>query len=72
MIKHFLLTFVFSFFISSCAKPSEHQEKTNSIDHKSINKSHNSLNDNHMPKVTIAGPDLLLKTVQSNKTMLFL
>ncbi|WP_294229708.1 tetratricopeptide repeat protein [uncultured Chryseobacterium sp.] len=64
MIKHFLLTLIFSFFISSCAKPSEHQEQVNDrIDHKS--KPQDSDEDDQTPKVAIKGDDLIV--VYKNK-----
>ncbi|GEN77517.1 tetratricopeptide repeat protein [Chryseobacterium hagamense] len=70
MIKHFLLTLIFSFFISSCAKPSEHQEKvSNHIDHKSINKPQNSYNDDETLKVTTEGDDLIV--VYKNKKEIY-
>lgn len=59
MIKYFLLTLTFGFFFNSCAKPSEHQEKTSDfIDHNS--KPQNSHKDNQKPKVTIEGNDLII------------
>uniref|UniRef100_A0AAU6WTA5 Tetratricopeptide repeat protein n=1 Tax=Chryseobacterium endophyticum TaxID=1854762 RepID=A0AAU6WTA5_9FLAO len=70
MTKHFLLTLIFSFFISSCAKPSEHQEQVNDrIDHKS--KPQDSDEDDQTPKVAIKGDDLIVvyknkKTVYKN------
>ncbi|WP_378105215.1 tetratricopeptide repeat protein [Chryseobacterium sp. sg2396] len=72
MTKHFLLTLIFSFFISSCAKPSEHQEQVNDrIDHKSISKTQNSDKNDQTPNVTIEGDDLIVvyknkKTVYKN------
>jgi tetratricopeptide (TPR) repeat protein len=66
MIRHFLLILTFSFFISSCAKPSESQEKIGkNIDHKSVNKPQNSHKDDQKPKVTIEGDHLIV--VYKNK-----
>lgn len=70
MIKHFLLTLTFSFFISSCAKPAEHQNKiSDPLDHKSISKTQNSDKDDQTPKVTIEGDDLIV--VYKNKKTIY-
>ncbi|WP_294311515.1 tetratricopeptide repeat protein [uncultured Chryseobacterium sp.] len=72
MIKHFLLTLTSSFFLNSCAKPSEHQEKVSDpLDHKSISKTQNSDKNDQTPNVTIEGDDLIVvyknkKTVYKN------